>query len=331
MLNKNFKKAYSLIELSIVILIISVLITGALSVSVNSINNAKIKLTNDRIAQIYKALGLYMLINKKLPCPASLILAKGNTSYGTAFVTNENQNCGADNSNVFNDATSPATNLVRGMVPVTSLGLHIDMAEDGFGNKLGYIVDKRITAICTSAQAGFCVGFTAGATNPTGGITVTSRSPGPVDVSTNADFAIISQGANRSGAWAVGSTTFSVVSADTAEGYNDITTTSPFFTAQIFSSSTDSDTFDDIVFAKRRVDMVNDFNAMSLIPCEAKAANYLAGNYTLPQSLYGQIVSTTNPTCATILSPNPVTGAAYAKAKCGAFGVWDSVLAVACF
>jgi prepilin-type N-terminal cleavage/methylation domain-containing protein len=44
MKNKKFKKAYSLLELSIVIIIVSILITGTLSVSVGSINNMKVKI-----------------------------------------------------------------------------------------------------------------------------------------------------------------------------------------------------------------------------------------------------------------------------------------------
>lgn len=71
-LQKNNKTAYSLLELSIVILIISILISGVLTMSVGTTNNAKNKATNDKILEIYKALGNFLLTNKRLPCPASL-------------------------------------------------------------------------------------------------------------------------------------------------------------------------------------------------------------------------------------------------------------------
>ena len=69
-------KAFSLIELSIVLLIISILASSALSISTNSIINNKIKVTNDRINQLYKAIGNFLVINGRIPCPASLIKNK---------------------------------------------------------------------------------------------------------------------------------------------------------------------------------------------------------------------------------------------------------------
>jgi len=49
------RSAYSLLELSIVIVIISILITGAMTTAVGSISNAKVKITKDRLQIIYKA------------------------------------------------------------------------------------------------------------------------------------------------------------------------------------------------------------------------------------------------------------------------------------
>ena len=334
MLSKNFKKAYSLIELSIVILIISVLITGALSVSVNSINNAKIKVTNDRIAEIYKALGNYMLINKKLPCPASLILAKGTTgggtTYGSAF--GADGTCW-DNVNTFR-VTDANLDLIGGMAPVTALGLSIEMAEDGFGNKIDYIVDKRITAVCSATQTGFCLGFTGGATNPTvpngGGMNVRSKSSSG-EISSYADVAIISHGANKLGAWPASSTTFNTAPTDAAEVYNKIINTGGYLSYIVYTSSMDSDVFDDIVLTKRRVDMLMDFNALSLIPCEARTNYSYMGNAThnLAQSNYGQVTSATTPLCTTI-NASYTHGPAYVQIRCGALGVWESSAAVPC-
>src|SRR3989338_7419279 len=109
---KVFKKAYSLIELSIVILIISILITGALTVSVGSVNNAKIKNTNDRLQQVYKALGNFLVANKRMPCPASLKKIKTTDSDYGAEVGSQGACSG---SGVYQSTTS--ANLVYGMVP----------------------------------------------------------------------------------------------------------------------------------------------------------------------------------------------------------------------
>lgn len=310
---KKFRKAFSLIELSIVIVIVSIMITGVLSVSVSSVNNAKIKTTHDRMKEIYKAMGNYLLTNKKLPCPAQLTLAKNSASYGLEF--------GSDGT-CANDVDTfllTSTNLVYGMVPVNSLGLTSDMGEDGFESKFAYIVDKRLTL-----ASSFYEGFTGGDANPAAGITVTEL---PANVSTTADFAIISFGANKSGAWNSNSTTQNTPrSTDIEEDNNDINASAPFFDATIYSSSTDSDTFDDIVFAKKRKDMVIDFDGMSLIPCGATTLTINTKNYAVPAANYGQTVLSTT-TCASLgFGSSPV----YAQIGCGAFGVWNSFVTVPC-
>ena len=48
------KKAYTIIELSITILIISLLMAGVFSFATGSINDAKFALTKQRINEIYK-------------------------------------------------------------------------------------------------------------------------------------------------------------------------------------------------------------------------------------------------------------------------------------
>jgi prepilin-type N-terminal cleavage/methylation domain-containing protein len=85
---KSSPKAFSLLELSIVILIASILVTGALSVSSSMTDERKIIITKDRMDVIYKALGTFLLKNKRLPCPASLLEIKStSTTYGTELYT----------------------------------------------------------------------------------------------------------------------------------------------------------------------------------------------------------------------------------------------------
>ena len=89
-IKKNNKTAYSLLELSIVILIIAILISGAMTMSVGTLNNAKNKATQDKIAEIYKSLGNFLLANKRLPCPASLKKLK-NAGWSDADIKKLNQ------------------------------------------------------------------------------------------------------------------------------------------------------------------------------------------------------------------------------------------------
>ncbi len=327
---KNRKRAFSLIELSIVIIIVSILITGALSVSVNSINNSKNKVTRDRIAEIYKALGNYMVTNKKLPCPAPLTDTKsGSTTYGTAASTSL---C-ASTTGVSQSGSS--SNLVRGMIPIKTLGLPLDMAEDGFGSKFEYIVDKNYTVASSgttpSSGAGdFGTSSTASILiyEKVGSSAVQLTTVSGTDSSNNnnaAVFAIISFGGNKSGAYGNDATSRNALSTDTEEASNSPTSTSDdtAYTSTLYASSGNSDVFDDVVFYKSRNSFVSDFNALSVIPCLAMTESLYGGTINWPLSWYDQIAVATSPTCSSL---GYTSGPAEPTKRCGAYGVWDVVI-----
>ena len=329
-LEKNRKNAFSLIELSIVIIIVSILITGAMSVSINSINNSKKKITKDRIAEIYKALGNYVLANKRLPCPAPIIDTKSVTStYGTAASTSL---C-ASTAGVSQSSTSP--NLVRGMVPVKTLGIPLDMAEDGFGSKFEYIVDKNYTVASTGTTPSIGAGdFGTSSTaniiiyDKAGSSAVQLTTTSGTDESNNSNaavFAIISFGGNKSGAYGFDSTSRNALSSDTEEAINTPTSLSDdtLYTNILYASSGNSDVFDDVVFYKSRNSLVADFNALSLIPCLATTESLYGGTINWPLAWYDQIAVATSPTCAS-LGYN--AGSTEPTKRCGAYGVWNVVI-----
>lgn len=318
-INQERSRGFSLIELSIVILIISILISGALTVSVKKINNIKEDLTRDHIDKIYKALGHYVSVNGKLPCPASIIEVKTNsTSYGA--VVGADGDC--KGSGVYASTTS--TELVYGMVPVQILGLGSDVAQDGFGSKIAYIVDRRFTDV---AQFGL-------AASNSGLMTVQELTSNDL-IQTNADdiiLSLISHGANEAGAFNSNSSTQNSRSSDIDELNNDLgTITTPNYDDTLIYSSARSEVFDDIVFSKSRNSLVSDFGDLNLIVCEPGATNnddvtYDTETMTWPQAKYGQIVAATGST------PGPSTGECPSDytatvdkptKRCGAFGVWD--------
>lgn len=337
---KKSKTAFSLLELSIVILIVSILIVGSMSASVVAINNARYKVTKDRTKEIYKAMGNYLLVNKALPCPASIIALKTSSSYGTAGIASGVCNGG---SGVYVGTGTDSADLVYGTIPTQTLGLSADMAEDGFGSKFTYIVAAGFT---NPVLAGITSGF--GSINPaTGFITVKENLDlgTTFQVDTNdAIFVIISHGSNKYGAFNNNSSEQNAVSTDTDEQNNYATTfsgttngtadfydTNSYFTA----SSVSSDSFDDVVFYKTRNAMLMDFNALSLIVCNSNSTNY--GDYTVgsttftwPETYYDQIVSSNSATtCDAALSGYGKTVTSPTK-RCGAFGVWQAGTINAC-
>lgn len=319
MKEKNVKKAFTLIELSIVILIISVLISGGLQFSMNAINNAKIKITKDRMGEIYKALGSFLLVNKMLPCPASITDLKSSSTYGNAG------SCSTTNdSGVYVSTNTSALNLNYGMVPIKALGLSSEMAEDGFGNKFAYVVDRRF-----AVESGY-------SSNAYGSINIKENQGGgdqtviPVTGATFSDggiFVIISYGQNQLGAFPANSSIKNSCSSDTKEQDNDLSdTTSPNFDNNFFSIAKNSDSFDDIVFYKSRNLFLLDFNALSLIKCAPTSTNHGdvgncngGGTCVWPEAYYNQIVTSTS-TCSTTHNKT-VT---YPTKKCGAFGAWQA-------
>ena len=136
MVNKKISKpksAYTLVELSIVILILAVLMTGGLTITIGSFNKAKKISTQNKINEIYKSLGKFLLENKRLPCPASLELTKSDNSYGVEY--RNVSGCGTGvGSGVFKSTTNP--NIFYGMIPAKTLNLPLSMSEDDFGSKI---------------------------------------------------------------------------------------------------------------------------------------------------------------------------------------------------
>jgi hypothetical protein len=311
MMEKNSKKtAFSLIELSIVVLIIAILITGSLSSSISAINNAKVKSTRERMDEIYKALGNYLLINGRLPCPASILELKSSSStYGTSVGTAGT----CSGTGIYTSTTSGATNLVYGMVPVKTLGLSNDLAEDGFEDKIAYIIDKNFT------------GTNFGTSISTATMTI-NEIPGSVTktITDDAIFALVSYGINKSGAFPINSATQITRSSDASEMTNDLdSTSSPLFDKILITDAKSSDIFDDVVFYKTRNNLLLDFGALSLVPCQGGilSLNYGgASNYNFAQGSYNQlVVSSTQCPVGYRSTTN------FPTRRCGAFGVWDSV------
>ncbi len=299
-----------MLELSIVILIISILIAGSMSASVTAMNNAKYKVTRDRMNEIYKAMGNYLINTKALPCPASLTAIKSSApTYGTSGSAGD-----CTLSGVYANAGGT---VVYGAIPAQTLGLNTEMAEDGFGNKFTYVVVKALTS--TSDTTGF------GAASSVGNLVVRESLGGSnIDNALDAMFVIISHGANKFGAFNNNAATQNAASTDADEqkNYGSIAGAVVTLGTHFVSAAANSDVFDDVLFYKNKNIALIDFNALSLVSCpqeDTLTDNCDTGTCTWPKSSYNQIVSPTQ-SCAsgftsTVSKPTR---------RCGAFGAWQS-------
>jgi prepilin-type N-terminal cleavage/methylation domain-containing protein len=233
--DKNAKKnkAFSLIELSIVITIISVVLVLTLTNKIDGATNRRAKSTNDKIAIINKALQNYVAKNKILPCPARINSTKSESTYGEAG------NCTAT-SGIFSSGY-----LVYGAVPIKALGLSADLMSDGFGNKFAYIIDKRF------ADPADLTAFR----NLTGAISVKERKDSTfLNVDNAAIFSLISYGPNGNFAYPANSSTPNTDSSDADEIKNNISG----FGTQILRQTNNNVKFDDIVFYQEKSRFLND-------------------------------------------------------------------------
>lgn len=307
------KKAYSLLELTIVILIVSILVSGGLSVPIRNAYNKNIETTNIRLDKIDKALKRFLIQNKRLPCPAAII----NSKLTSANYGNEGQavgSCVTDGGYI----SSGFSNLIYGMVPVRALGLTNEMAEDGFGNKFGYMIDKNFS---DSATFGSAIAID--------NIVIQNRAGGNLQVITNdAIFAVISYGANGSGAFSAKSFNLNMQnqrSSDSDELQNDIdASNSDDFDNILIAKSMDSDIFDDVILFKTRDQLVSESKMLSLIKCPeildiASDISYGLVSIGWPQGNYDEIVPAN-----TICPEGYRATVSYATRRCGAFGIWDN-------
>ncbi len=326
---KSHKTAFSLIELSIIIALISIVIAGAVSVSTSRVINQKASVGNTDIDAIYRALGKYVLTNKKFPCPAAITDIKDSSlTYGQSVTT---AYCNA--AGVYTSSSN--SNLIYGMVPTNTLGLNNQFAEDAYGNKIVYVIDKRLTSTAAVVDSDLndfensileASEYSSGA--PYTNITISGSVGGAT--SNNALFILMSRGANQSAAYAALSAQPSASIAN--ESSNDLAS----FDGIFLGSSASSD-FDDVVFYKSRDQMFDDFNLWQLIPCPGSSSTLThsdppsATSYcskediSWPKAYPGQIISTENGNGGCD-APGWHAGPAYPSRKCGIKGAWGEII-----
>lgn len=247
---KNKKKAFSLTELSIIIMVVSVIIVMSLPTRTSNIAIKKSLETSDKVNQIYESLKVYVAKNKRLPCPAGLKIEDKDTAYGM-----EGECAASASLGVYT-----AGSAVYGMVPVKALGLPVGVAEDNYGNKFSYVVDASFTVAASPSPF----------LDPNEGSIIIKAYKLLLETEeAHAVFALISHGKNQKtepyhaggGAGAVLSGADQVTTdvdemSNTAEGFKE--------SILIASSVRNGAAFDDIVFYKNKKNLLLDANLQRL-------------------------------------------------------------------
>ena len=300
------KSAYTLIELSIVILIISVLMMGGLTITISSLNKAKKISSQNKINEIYNAVGKFLLENKRLPCPANLALTKDSNLYGVESRDGNNE-CNVSISN---------GNLYYGMVPAKTLNLPLNMGEDDFGGKISYIIDKRFATNFQDNITNKNTGF--GTTGSYTGIMTIKEKPSSISRTITADaiLVILSHGLNKFGAFNNNSTIQNARSSDSDESENDANSSVANGFDNIFIyNSQNSKIFDDVMIFKTRNQIVQDFSAFYLIAC---LDDGLDNTFSGKSAYYGQNLYGTK--CGSGFTYDKIP-----EKYCDRFGKWHEI------
>lgn len=268
---RNFSRSagFTLVELSIVLVIISLLTAGGLVVGTTMVGRAAYIDTTKQMEQINQSLRDYYVVNGHLPCVASLTDLPGSANFGVDIGTGGTTCAGgvAANSPSHERIDVGGSVMVRvGMLPVRTLGLPDSAASDEYGNRIVYAVTEALT------DAGL-FGAEPGA--------ITIQDMGDNPILTNAAYFIVSPGRDRKGALAY-SNGNEVEACDSAaappnealDEVNCTLTTAIFRDAPYNSGSQEEFFFDDIVrWAPKFHLMARDTQSTSLWAGQTDVAN----------------------------------------------------------
>lgn len=170
------KNGFSLLELSIVLIIMSMLLTLGIESSKYILKQSYIKSTISKLQSIQNAIDIYLIQNGKLPCPAPL---KNNSGEAVNTCNYNNEIDGIFYNN----------GIATGMVPFKDLNLTPDIVRDAWNNKITYNVLVDATNNIKNMNNDF------------DGIIIYNDNTTQTEITDKAIYTIISHGENQLGAY----------------------------------------------------------------------------------------------------------------------------------
>lgn len=187
---------FSLVEISIVLVVISVMISGVLPYITESQKTNAANDTAERLEAIELAMLTFRADKGFIPCPSDITAALNGSNFGAATTTADCHDGTAPDPNFGDTADFAGTGFtVAGGVPTRALGLSDEYGFDGWGRRLVYHVDTRLTVASTYSSA-------SGGSIRVNDATGTARTM-------DAAYAVVSHGPNGHGAYTRAGTRFS--------------------------------------------------------------------------------------------------------------------------
>lgn len=262
------KEGFTLLELSVVLVVVALVLGASISLGAARIEAQNINSTREKLDSIEQALNRYIsqgsaAIVNGLPCPADGSLPPTNAAYGFSVAT-----CDATGyANIFNNTIPNTGDIIGGVVPTGTLFLPPEYMLDGWGNKFSYHIDRRFSLVAnmqtdpTGTAEKIVVKTSCG-----GGATCTNTPNGTNNITNQAILVILSHGPDGFGAWrrvASGANvrTATPTDADELANYATGCTTSAAANTcgnydRTFVARTTDINFDDIVRFKQRWQLI---------------------------------------------------------------------------
>ncbi len=160
-LTKKQQSGFSLVEISIVLVIAGLLLSALLPLLSAQRTNAAISATRTKGEAIVTALTSFVSRNHRLPCPAIANLASNAPGYGVEAATPGT----CTGTAVF----GAGANIVRrGIVPWISLGLTNEQGLDAYNRRFTYFVRQQETSRTADTVSAMRGSMTIHSGTPTG-------------------------------------------------------------------------------------------------------------------------------------------------------------------
>ena len=131
-------KGFSLLELSIVLLVLGFMTTASITITRGMLNKKKQKVTKDKIYRIENAIDSFLTKNGRLPCTAGIKKNYTKSSEIKESISTDETECSVNNE----DGIKLSGNIYIGTIPVDDLEIQKNDATDGWSNKYTYVVVK---------------------------------------------------------------------------------------------------------------------------------------------------------------------------------------------
>lgn len=240
------KQGFSLLELSIVLVIVAIMVAGGLSLTTAKVGQDQLENTYDEMLNIQKSMQAYATEFGKLPCPASVTLARTDALYGRQATDCADATPPAGVTRVEYPASSGKYVRIGG-VPFYTLQMPERYLEDAFQNRYYYAVSEPfITAASSTSTGNIRVVDSAGAS-----------------ISDEAAFVIFSAGKSHKGAY-VAKTGSLFAACDTAAKDGENCDADGIFIDAPYNDGTVAAQFyDDIILWQTRLQLFQNVGASS--------------------------------------------------------------------